>query len=81
MRVKTCWPFPTYCCSPHRLPVLIIHEPKALVDRHAAIVNIGVIRIARRLDGIRGQHTCYRVCDVEKVEGFLLRSLSSHRLM
>lgn len=42
MIVKTCWPFPTYCCSPHQVPVLIIHEPKALVDRHAAIANIGV---------------------------------------
>jgi hypothetical protein len=81
MRVKTCWPFPTYCCSPHQIPVLIIHEPKALVDRHAAIVNIGVIRIARRLNGIRGQDNCYRVFDVEELEELLLPGLSSHRLM
>jgi len=68
MTLKTCWPFPTSCYSPHQFPVLKIHEPKALVDRHAAIANIGVIRIARRLSGMRGQHNCYRVTDVEEVE-------------
>ena len=80
MMVITCWPFPAYCCIPHQLPVLNINEPKARVDRYAAIANIGVIRIARRLDGIRGQHKCYRVIDVEGIEEFLLHGLSSHRL-
>jgi hypothetical protein len=81
MIAKTCWSFPTYCCSPHQLPVLNIHEPKALVGRHASISSIGLIRIARRLDGLRGQHNCYRVIDVEEVEDFLLRGLSDHSLM
>jgi len=81
MIVKTCCPFSINCCISHHFPVLNIHDPKALVDRHAAIANIGVIRIARRLHGIRGQHNCYRVTDVEKVDEFLLRGLSSHRLV
>jgi hypothetical protein len=55
--------------------------PKPLVDRQAAVVNIGVVRIVRRLDGIHGQKNCYRVTDVEEAEEFHLRGLSSHRFM
>ena len=61
--------------------MLNIHEARPPVDRHAAVANIGVIRIVRRTDAMRGQHNCYRVTDVEEAEEFLLRGLSSRMFM